>query len=156
MTLLVDVNHPGFQEDFVTNWEPAHSLVEDAISGAEIAPCFLTLAIACLPLCLWWQEGPVRSWLALLWFCSLLYSVSRPGCASELFTRKFSLSLSLSFFFSLASPQFGLLSHVSYLRLSSGHSGHPKHAAHASLFSPRCWRRHASRLPLCWESRLGT
>ena len=32
-------------------------------------------------------------------------------------------SLSLSFFFSLAIPQFGLLSHVSSLRLSSGHSG---------------------------------
>ena len=29
-TLLVDVNHPGAQEDLVSNWEPAHSLVEDA------------------------------------------------------------------------------------------------------------------------------
>ena len=26
-TLLVDVNHPGFQEDVVSSWEPAHSLV---------------------------------------------------------------------------------------------------------------------------------
>ena len=38
MTLLVDVNRPGSQEDLVSNWEPAHSLVEDAISVAEIAP----------------------------------------------------------------------------------------------------------------------
>ena len=30
MTLLTDVNHPGSQEDMVSNWEPAHSLVEDA------------------------------------------------------------------------------------------------------------------------------
>ena len=37
----------------------------------------------------------------------------------ETFTGKFSLFFSLS----LAIPQFGLLSHISYLRLSSGHSG---------------------------------
>ena len=36
-TLLVDVNHPGSQENLVSNWEPARSLVEDAVSGAEIA-----------------------------------------------------------------------------------------------------------------------
>ena len=52
-TLLADVNHPGSQEDLVSNWEPAHSLVEDAISGAEIAPCLLALAVAHLLLCLW-------------------------------------------------------------------------------------------------------
>ena len=28
MTLLADVNHPGSQEDVVSNWESAHSLVE--------------------------------------------------------------------------------------------------------------------------------
>ena len=43
-----------------------------------------------------------------------------PGCALELFTGKFSLSF---FFFSLWLSQFGLLSHISSLRLSSGHSG---------------------------------
>ena len=31
--------------------EPAHSLVEDAVSGAEIASCLPALAVACLPLC---------------------------------------------------------------------------------------------------------
>ena len=35
VTLLADVNHPGSQEDEVRYWEPAHSLVEDAVSGAE-------------------------------------------------------------------------------------------------------------------------
>ena len=54
-TLLVDVNCPGSQEDLVSNWEPAHSLVEDAISGAEIAPRLLALAVIRLPPCL--QQG---------------------------------------------------------------------------------------------------
>ena len=36
-TLLADVNRPGSQEDTDSNWEPAHSLVEDAVSGVEIA-----------------------------------------------------------------------------------------------------------------------
>ena len=57
---------------------------------------------------------------------------------------QFSLSLSLFFFFplslSLAIPQSGLLSHVSSLRLPSGHSGLVltlSNAARASLPSPR-------------------
>ena len=32
VTLLADVNHPGSQEDVISNWEPAHSLAEDAVS----------------------------------------------------------------------------------------------------------------------------
>ena len=54
----------------VSNWEPAHSSVEDAISGAKIAPCLPALAVTRLPLCLQRREEPVRSQLALLW-CSL-------------------------------------------------------------------------------------
>ena len=52
MTLLVDVDHPGSQEDVVNNWEPVHSLLEDAVSGAEIAaaPCLLAMAVTRLPL----------------------------------------------------------------------------------------------------------
>ena len=46
MTLLADVNCPGSQEDLVSNWEPAGSLVEDAVSGAEFAPYLLDLAVA--------------------------------------------------------------------------------------------------------------
>jgi len=55
--ILADVNQPGFQEDVVSNWEPGHSLVEDAVSGAMIAavPYLLVLAVAHLPLCL--QQG---------------------------------------------------------------------------------------------------
>ena len=52
MTLLEGVKCPGSQEDLVSNWEPARSLLEDAVSEAEIAPCLPMLAVACLPLCL--------------------------------------------------------------------------------------------------------
>ena len=48
MTLPVDVNHPGSQEDLVSNLEPARSLAEDAVSGAEIAAFRLWLLPACL------------------------------------------------------------------------------------------------------------
>ena len=48
-TLLVDVNCPRSQEDLVSNWEPARSLVEDTVSGAEIAPFWFWLPPACLP-----------------------------------------------------------------------------------------------------------
>ena len=101
-TLLADVNCLGSQEDLVSNWEPAHSLVEDAVSGAEIAPCLLALAVTCLPLCLWWGDGPVHSWLALLWHSlNPLFCVgARLWLRLELFVGQFSLSLSL-FFFSL-------------------------------------------------------
>ena len=49
----MDVNHPGSQEDVVSSCEPAPSLVEGALSGAEIvaAPCLLALAVESLPLC---------------------------------------------------------------------------------------------------------
>ena len=40
------------------------------VSGAETgaAACLLALAVAHLPLCLWQGEGPVCSWLPLLWY----------------------------------------------------------------------------------------
>ena len=55
----------------VSSWEPAHILVEDAISGAEIAtvPCLPALAVASLPAPLPpGGEGLVHSRLALLWY----------------------------------------------------------------------------------------
>ena len=122
--LLADVNCPGSQEDLVSNWEPAHSLVEDAISGAEIAPHLPALAVTHLPLCLRLGDEPVRSRLALLWyslkplFCERAWQCLR----LEFLVGKFSL-FPLFFFNSLAIPQFGLLSHISSHRLSSGHSG---------------------------------
>ena len=48
MTLLAGINRPGSQEGVVSNWEPAHYLVEDAVSGAKIAPHWLWLLPACL------------------------------------------------------------------------------------------------------------
>ena len=120
MTLLVDVNCPGSQEVLVSNWEPAHSLVEVAISGVEIASHLLALAVARLPLCFQWVEGPVHSQLVLLW-----YSLNPLFCEwARLCLRAFRgevLSLSL-FSLSLTIPQFGLLSYVNSLRLTSGHS----------------------------------
>ena len=54
MTLLADVNHPGYQENVVSNWEPACSLVEDAVPGTDIAAAPYPAALAAhLPLCLW-------------------------------------------------------------------------------------------------------
>ena len=61
----MDVNRPGSQEDLVSNWEAAHSLVEDAVSGAEIAPRLPALDVTRLPICL--QRGMGRSaagWLS--------------------------------------------------------------------------------------------
>ena len=125
MTLLADVHHPGSQEDLVSNWEPTHSLVKDAISGAEVAPCLPALAVACLTLCLLWGEQPVCSWLAF--FRCLLNSLfcewARLHLRLELYMGRFSFSLFLFFFSSLVIPQFGLLSHVNSLRLFSGLSG---------------------------------
>ena len=59
MTLLVDANHPESQEHVGGSWEPAHSLLEDAISEVEIAaaPCLLALAVSSLPLCVWAGRG---------------------------------------------------------------------------------------------------
>ena len=134
--------------------------MEDAGSGAESAPRLLTLAVACLPLCLRQGEGLVQSWLALLWYsCNLLFcEQARLHLRLELFMGKFSLSLSL-FFLTLAIPQFGLLSHISSLRLSSGHSGlvltlsiQPGPPCPAP---PRWWWTQASGLLLCWELQLG-
>ena len=94
VTLLADVNHPGSQEDLVNNWEPAHSLMENAISGAEIAPHLLALVVSHLPLCLCWGDGPVHSWLSLLWYLlnPLFCEPARLCLRLELFTGKFSLS----------------------------------------------------------------
>ena len=52
-TLVANVNCPGSQEDLVSNWESAHNLVGDAISGAKFARCLWTR----LPLCLWRGMG---------------------------------------------------------------------------------------------------
>ena len=60
--ILEDVNSPGSQEDVVSSWEPAHNLMEDALSGAEIlaTPCLPTRDVAIKPLCL----RAARGWYA--------------------------------------------------------------------------------------------
>ena len=68
MTLLADVNSPGSQEDLVNNWEPAHSFVEDSISGPRLLLAFL---LWLLPACLC-ASGEVMDWstamsLSKLW-----------------------------------------------------------------------------------------
>ena len=75
----------------VGNWEPAHSLVEMPISVAEISPCLQALAVACPPLCLWWWEGSVHSWLTLLWYSlsALLCEWARQCIRLESFVGKF-------------------------------------------------------------------
>ena len=57
-TLLAVVNNSGSQEDVVSNWEPAHSWVEDASLWGRDCPCLPALTVACLPLCLGrWGSG---------------------------------------------------------------------------------------------------
>ena len=126
------------------------------VSGAEIAPCLQALDVTCLPFCLQLGEVPVHSCLALLWYSlnALFCEQARLCIRLEPFSVKFSL-------FFLALPQFGLLSHISSLRLSSGYSGlvltlNTDDAACASVFSPaRWWWMRASGLLLFWELRLG-
>ena len=76
----------------------------------------------CLPLCLWQEDGQSTPGQLSSGIHLILCSVSRPGCSlGQCFLRQSSLSPSLSFsFLSLTIIQFGLLSHVSSLRLSSG------------------------------------
>ena len=139
MTLQVDVNRTGSQENLVSNWEPARSLVEDAVSGARFAPCLLALAVAHLPLAGGGWAGPLPSSSPLVFAESFVLWVGRQCLSLELFTGKFSLSSPLFFPLSLAIPQFGLLSHISSFRLSLRHSG-PfftlSNAPCTSLFSP--------------------
>ena len=118
-------------------------MVEDAVSGAEIAPRLLTLAVFRLLLCLQHGQGPVCSRLSLLWYSlKPLFCDQVRLCLGTLHRNVLSLSLfyfPLSFSLSLAIPQFGLLSHISSLRLSSGHSGPVLTLSNAdctSLFSP--------------------
>ena len=105
------------------------------------------------------QDGPVCCWLAFLWYSLIpLFCEQAWQCLRlELFTGKFSLSL----FFPLSgySREFGLLSHISSLSVSSGHSG-PVLTLSMLPVTPcsapaRCWPTGASGPLLCWEFWLG-
>ena len=109
--LLAGVNRPGSQVDVVSSWGAAHSLVEDAVSGAETgaAPCLPALALACLPLP-WQGVGGGLYAAGSLSFDILLVlcSVSGPGYMLEPSMGKFSLSL---FFLSSDPPVWVAVSH---------------------------------------------
>ena len=69
MTLLADVNCSGSWENLVSNWEPAHGLLEDA--GLWDKDCLSPSGSGChkpasLPPVV--GEGPVCNRLAFLWF----------------------------------------------------------------------------------------
>ena len=119
VTLLADVNRLGSQEDLVSNWEPACSLVEHAISAADFAPRLLAQAVARQSLCLLWGEGLVHSRLALLWYAlSVLFcELVRQCFRLELLAGKFSLSP--PFFILSGYPSLGC-----YLRFSSVQFSH--------------------------------
>ena len=120
--------------------------MEDAISGAKIAPCLPALAVTSLPLCLWWENRPVRRQLASSILCSVRVLL-------------WESSLSLFFFLSPAILQFVLLSHIKSLRFSSGHSGPvltPSMQPMPPCSAPTCWwQTRVSGLLLHWELQFG-
>lgn len=74
-------NIPGPRENVVSNWEPVHNLVDDAVFGVNIAaaPCLPALGVTLLPLCVW--EVPICQAAGLLAFgiSSILCSLIVPG-----------------------------------------------------------------------------
>ena len=69
MTLLVAVNHLGSQEDMVSNRQPAHSLVEDVVSGSDRSGPLSSDSGCCTPASLPpGMEGLNGSQLSLLCF----------------------------------------------------------------------------------------
>ena len=100
MTLLEVVNYPQTQEDVVSNWQSAQSLVEDADTGVKIAaaPCLLALAVPCLPFCLQERRVLSGSWLAGLHY-SLGHTISFCGCTRGHHVALESFSGKVLFFF---------------------------------------------------------
>ena len=124
----MDVNCLGSQKDVASNWESSHSLVEDASLWGRDCSSPLPSGSACnrgrlLHASLSASgcgEGPIHNWIALLlWYLLNPLFCEQVRLCIKVFRGKV---LSLSFFL-FGDPQFGLLSHVSSLRLSSGHSG---------------------------------
>ena len=137
---LADVNCPGSQEDVGATESLLTFWWRMLVSGAEIgaALCLPALAVTHLPCCFQWRGGAsTQQTSSPLVFAQSF--VLRPGWELEPFMEKFSLFF---FFPSLVIPQFGMLSHVSSLRLSLGYSGlvltlRTDPVACASLSSPR-------------------
>ena len=66
------------KKTWLATGEPACSLVEDAISGAEFTPCLLALAVTWLPPA---GNGPVHCRLPLLWYLLSPLFCEWPGSA---------------------------------------------------------------------------
>ena len=128
----------------VSNWKPAHSLGKMLSLGPRLQQPLafrLWLSHTCLSaLGELGEEGSVCNWLALLWcslnplFCDWARLHIRAFCT---FAGKFPFFLPPP---PLVIPQFGLLSHISSLRLSSGYLApvltlSNNYAAHTSLSS---------------------
>ena len=108
------------RRSLIRDWRPVCSAVGDAVLGAEPAPFPSPLPPASC------QAGPFRSLRPLLWTCLVPLFCERPAVCSGW----------LIFSLSLAIPQFKLLSHVSSLRLPSGHSGPVLTLSNAAGSSP--------------------
>lgn len=119
--LLLDVNSLGLREDIVSNWQLAHSLVGDSVSGAGNCSSPLCLSSGCgTPASLPPGRRALNgSQLALLWN-SLGHNPLFSECA-EVIMQLWKLSRERVPFFldSLSISQFGLLCHIRSFRLSS-------------------------------------
>ena len=126
----------------------------------SLGPSVLLSGCGCCPSAPSLQQGmgPSAASSHLVFAQSFVLWVGQQCLKFGLFTGMFSLSLSL--FLSLAIPQFGLLSHVSSLRLPSGHSGPVLTLSNATVppcSAPTCWWwMQVSGLLLHWELPLGT
>ena len=134
----------------VSNWQPAHTLVEDVVFGAKIAaaPWHPALSSTHLPLCLWGGRALSGSLLALLWHSlghnPLLSEHARVFCQKVLFFFFFVSLVILQIAVTL-DPQ--LSSGLSSLVLTLRTNG----AAHASLPNPySLWADAASEPLLHW------
>ena len=119
----------NLRKSLVRNWEPVCSLVGDAVSLAEFAPFPSPLPPASGGG--WAGPPPASSSLELLSLSFVLPMARSVWLAPFLPVNFLCLSLAI--------PQLKLLSHVSSLRLPSGHSGPVftlSNAARSSPFSP--------------------
>ena len=104
--LLADINHLGSQEDVASNWEPAHSLMEDAcLWGRDWSPSLQVLVVKSLPLCFRLGAGACMQWLVFnALFCELARLRVRAFRRKVLFLFFYPLwrSNSLGFYLTLA------------------------------------------------------
>ena len=147
MTLLANVNCPGSQEDMVNDWQPAHSLAGDAVSGVNCSSPLPSTSGCHTPVPLApWGKVINGSRLAFLWYlpwCNPLFCEGARGHCGLLEPSRGKGPL--FFFVSLVFQWFGFLCHMRLLRLSSGHPSlvltlRTVDVAHASMPSATyCW-----------------